>query len=254
MKIASKNTTHKSNSRRFSEPPIGLVRQEKPQFKRGEGLSFKLRSNPTDANSETHELRVMPFSTGTPETWIRFRKDLDKIVVGQNVTTGPGKYGMARRLLDGDALAAFDSAAQESGTETNEHFTAVLEKMATHIFPKRALAMQRRYMRRFMRKPHDMRMREFLARLNELNGYLPYFPDGTEASKLPDDELIDIGEYACPASWQKQMFLQGFDPLEHTLLDFLDFLSVICHEVTCRLAVSKSRHSRHVVTFRQHVI
>ena len=42
--------------------------------------------------------------------------------MGQNVTSGPNKLAMTRRVLDGDALAAFEKAASEEAVETTVSF------------------------------------------------------------------------------------------------------------------------------------
>ena len=87
--------------------------------------------------------------------------------------------------------------------------------------------MQKRYLRRFVRKPATLKTREFVARLIEINSYLPEFPPtttgGADPASLPDDELLDILEFGMPSSWQKQMVLQDFDPLQHTIKDFTEF-------------------------------
>ena len=52
-------------------------------------LTFKLRTNPTNANSATYELTVAYFCTGTPEEWLLVRKAILEVCTGQNLTTGP---------------------------------------------------------------------------------------------------------------------------------------------------------------------
>jgi hypothetical protein len=60
-----------------------------------EVTTFKLRSNPTDKDSQLYELRAQSFSNGTPEQFILWKRDLDKIIKGQNVTRPTDKYEMA---------------------------------------------------------------------------------------------------------------------------------------------------------------
>jgi hypothetical protein len=134
-------------------PPIPLERPERQVLEDGNYVSFKLRAVPLDTESQLYSLSVPYFSTGTPESWILFRKNLDKVLVGQNVTTGPPTYAMARRVLEGAALARFEASVVDRGTETLEHFALVIEDMGEYVFPRRALQMEKRFMRRFMRKP-----------------------------------------------------------------------------------------------------
>ena len=55
------------------------------------------------------------------------------------MTSGPGKYTLIRRLLVGDALTAFNSAAGAAGTETLEHFKIVCSRIGKICFSKQSL-------------------------------------------------------------------------------------------------------------------
>ena len=48
-----------------------------------------------------YELMINYFGEGTPEELLIFHKILMKVIVGQNVTNGPDKYSLTRRLLQG---------------------------------------------------------------------------------------------------------------------------------------------------------
>jgi cell pole-organizing protein PopZ len=226
MKVANAATSNTSQRRRIT-PPISLERPEHKALEKGEYQTYKLRNTPADADSPTYELAVPYFSTGTCEEWLRFRKNLTKVLTGQNVTTGPASYAIARRLMEGDALATFDNKANELGAETVAHFTGCLDAVARQVFPLRAVQLQKRYMRRFLRKPATMKTREYSARIVEMNNYLPKFPPLTEGgpapTKLPDDEIIDLLEFGVPGSWQKSMVVQDFDPMAHTVREVVAF-------------------------------
>lgn len=209
--------------RRFVPPPIPYERPEKKELKKSEYVMMKLRSDPAEVESQTYELAVPYFRSGTPEEWLLFKRALLKVIVGQNITTGPNKYAMARRLLEGDALAKFNEKALQRGNETNQNFDLVLRDVTEHVFPKRALAVQKRYMRRYMRKPRGDKTREYMARVTELNEYLREFPGYEQGKELGADCIMDIAEYAVPATWQRQMVVHGFDPLDHTVAEFVEF-------------------------------
>ena len=221
--VNQQSETGESHRLRMTLPPIPLERPERQLLKDGNYISFKLRAVPVDPESQLYSLSVPYYSTGTPERWIIFRKNLDKVLIGQNITTGPPTYAMTRRILEGAALAKFEDSAHERGTETLEHFALVLEDMGTYVFPRRALQMEKCFMRRYMRKPRKLKMREFMARVEELNHDLRYFPVFVPGSRLLEDELLDIYENGVPNSWQKQFLLQGFDPIEHSKQEFLEF-------------------------------
>jgi hypothetical protein len=98
------------------------------------------------------------YTTGTPERWILFRNNLEKVLIGQTITTGPLTYAMTRCILEGAALAKFKEAAVTGGTETLKHFAQVVNDMGTYTFPQRVLQMEKCYMRSYMRKPHKLKM------------------------------------------------------------------------------------------------
>ena len=72
--------------------------------------------------------------------------------------------------------------------------------------------MQKRYMRHYMRKPRDMKMRVYCNRVAILNNYLVRFPTVFNATqKIQDDEIVDILEFGTPNKWQSEMVCLGFD-------------------------------------------
>ena len=137
-------------------------------------------------------MSVRYFDNGTPEEWLMFQKALAKVLIGQNITTGPSTYGMARRLLKGKALSYFDESALLHGAETLIHYEEVMGDISNYAFPTRALQIQKRYMRRHMRKAPYMKMKEYMARVQELNNYLFMFPDYTNGDEIHEDELLNI--------------------------------------------------------------
>jgi hypothetical protein len=93
-------------------PPIQFERADWSKEKDDDLVSsFKLRTNPSEADSRIYEMKVRAYRMGTPEQFILWKRDLEKVLTGQNVVAPPDKFAMARRLLDGDALAAFNKEA-----------------------------------------------------------------------------------------------------------------------------------------------
>eukprot|EP00957_Ditylum_brightwellii_P068246 5180661-Ditylum_brightwellii.AAC.1 len=62
-------------------------------------------------------------------------------------------------------------------------------------------------------------MKEWVARVKELNGYLKDFPDqnGNPTQPLNANKLMDILEFGVPASWHREFTVQGFDPVDQGL-------------------------------------
>jgi hypothetical protein len=207
-------------------PPIPYERFERSKTSKHNGNAsvFKLRTNPSNDDSPTYELKVFTFKSGTVEEYIDWKKDFIKVCIGQNVTDGPGKYAMARRLLEGDALAAFNRAATATGNETNANLTTVLEELARHVFPLNALANQKQWFRRYLRKPNKHTIREYVARVNEMNAMLSEFPPLFNATQLiPEDEIKDLIEFSVPWQWKLAMTKHGYRPVENDVQKTIDF-------------------------------
>jgi len=203
--------------------PIPLVRVKKSD---GEGqskhLQIELKSNPSQPTSQKYKMSVAVFQGGSIEEFLNWKKDLEKVFEGQAIRTAPAKFAMAKRLLDGDPLINFENAVALHGEDTDAHFEAVMRDLVLYVFPRKAFRIQKRYMRRQMRKPREMRIRDFVARVQEINNYLSQFPPFGAAQILPEDEVLDILETAVPVSWQKEFVRSGFDPMEHDIREFVD--------------------------------
>ena len=63
---------------RYIVPIIGLERPEKPTLTKGEYVVLKCRTNPLEESSSTYDLPIPYYSTGTPEEWLRFERNLEK--------------------------------------------------------------------------------------------------------------------------------------------------------------------------------
>ncbi len=106
-------------------------------------LTFKLRSNPNEADSGTYELTVAYFRTGTPEEWLFVHKAILEVCTRQHLRTDLQKYTVPRRILKGNVLAAFNASAIVLGNKNVANFNASLRHMTDHVFPSRALQMQK---------------------------------------------------------------------------------------------------------------
>ena len=51
-------------------------------------MKFKLRSDPLTATSQTYKMTACVFTEGTPGEWLEQWKDISKVLIGQNITSG----------------------------------------------------------------------------------------------------------------------------------------------------------------------
>ena len=242
MKVVPKKDKVSNNDRKtgFLPPPIPLERAEAKKLQKDDYLVMKLRSIPNKATSPVYELNIPYFKDGTSEEWFKFLENFKKVLVGQDLNTGATQFAMARRLLTGDTLSQFDKkfkelkteavTAAEEGTavtdsdiETAPNLRTCMRAVTVTVLPQKALQTQKRYMRRILRKPQGMKIRDYFARYIELNEYLPHFPPFDKDQELPDDEILEHAEFAIPNSWQKQMVMHGFNTISRTMDDFIEF-------------------------------
>eukprot|EP00957_Ditylum_brightwellii_P016992 1281046-Ditylum_brightwellii.AAC.1 len=72
-------------------------------------------------------------------------------------------------------------------------------------------------------------MKEWVARVMELNRYLKDFPAHNRnlTQPLNADELLDILEFGVLVSWRREFTVQGFDPMDHGLCKFVEFCTCL---------------------------
>ena len=87
---------------------------------------------------------------------------MERAAIGQNSTTGPAKFLLAKRLLEDGVLQAFKNAARTAGAKTTQNYKVVIKAVTAQIMPKKALQKQKRHMRRFLKKPLDLKVKDFV--------------------------------------------------------------------------------------------
>jgi hypothetical protein len=91
------------------------------------------------------------------------------------------KTKMFRTLLKGQALSYFEHhlmrrlEAEDSDVSDNELIELVLRDVALEYIPKRAICVQKYYMRRGLYMGLNTSVQQFVERLNDLNRYPLYF-------------------------------------------------------------------------------
>ena len=152
---------------------------------------------------------------------------VQKVLVGQNTTTGPPMYKHMERVLKGDAnKAEFTQQANLVGSCTVANFNTVMATLIVHIFPVLAYQDQKRYIYMNLRKPKEMKVRTFTTRLIQLNNYLPYVPPdciGQMVTALPNNEVKEILYRAISSLWRQKMTKQGYNYLDRSIQETSGF-------------------------------
>jgi hypothetical protein len=242
-------------------PPLPLKAELPSEEDETRLAKFKLRVTPANADSATYSFATRKLD-GTEHLRyaLNFYRDCKKILVGLHITDAAASIRVIRELLTGIGLSQFNTGIDDHVNEmfaTNkqdaydtsiangdDEATAQAAKAAVrcptpdlnsvkfgfecviqYMSPHKVLAKQKRWMRRNMRKPADMSVREYANRLITINNdeltELPPF-DGAN-QRLSDDEIIDILTSGIPKSWIREMDKQNFDPTEGTITEVLNF-------------------------------
>jgi hypothetical protein len=214
-------------------PAVPLERPAEVEVSKDQIATLKLHIKPEDEASPLFDYHMAYFKTGTPEQVILFVKNLEYVISASRATAPVDCINMTKKLLRGEALAVFENAVRVApGVPlTQQIYQAGLYALIAYIIADRdALITQQMYLRH-LRKPRSMSIREFAARLSELNDYLGYFPPFgtmTAASKrLSDREVLEALYFAVPNKWRGVMKMHGFIPQLHTIEEFIEF----CHRI-----------------------
>jgi hypothetical protein len=143
---------------------------EIPEFKKGDGLTYRLRNDPANDKLPGYKISVRYFSSGSCEEFLLFETDMRRVFKGQGVNNGPGRFDIARRLLIGGALTTTFNQALSGATETVESFKSCMNAVCESIFPCHACIMQKKLMKN-VRKPKGVTIQQFADRIMELNRY-----------------------------------------------------------------------------------
>ena len=225
-------------------------------------LSFKLRTQPADADSPTYEIRV-PINSGNESVreTIEWMRNVHKVFVGMNAANDAAQQdGLIRRTISDAALTAYHTGSEgnrerrwsalkkterEAGVTAGDDEATIIAAVARvarpdvstldidegihcvidYAVPYKGLQRQKRYMRRKCRKPAEMSAREFFNHFTRINDQeLPMMPPNFDRDQsLSADEVVDIMLHAFPSSWNAEMERQGFDAFEKTPMEILDF-------------------------------
>jgi hypothetical protein len=132
-----------------------------------------------------------------PEDWIKWVMAFCEIENLMPMKEPADKTRIFRTLMKGQALSYFERhlrrglEAEDSDVPENELIELVLRHLGLQHFPKRAIRVQKYYMRhpRGLYMGLNTSLQQFLERLNDLNRYLLYFPGGNPKQLHQDKSL-----------------------------------------------------------------
>ena len=238
---------------------LPLVPEESIPLTKSNSVELLLATNPTDMpNTPKFKMmqRILRGGEDVRQVLI-WRRDTERIFYGMHLVHGHSQNKMVENLLTDTAKTLYESklreyatARRQTASDAAEALNAgtgggiLLNPLDTHTFvvdvenaikdmitgllPRRVLARIKRYLRRECRKPNDMKVKNYLQHLMRINyGELDNLPPFGNNQELSQDELLDIILFGTPKSWQKEMERQGFDPMDNSLGDVVNFMEQI---------------------------
>jgi hypothetical protein len=140
------------------------------------------------------------------------------------------KTSMFQTLLKGQALSYFEHhlmrrlEAEDSDVPDNQVIKLVLRDVGLEYIPKRAIRVQKYYMRRGLYMGLNTSVQKFVLELNDLNRYLLYFPE----------ESLKQLDQAKAAEWHEAMVNAKIDILEMTYEESVSYFKRLENLVTIR--------------------
>jgi hypothetical protein len=122
------------------------------------------------------------FKDGCPKDWINWVMAFREIENLMPMKEPVDNIRMFWTLLKGQALSYFEHhlmrrlEAEDSEVPDNELIELVLRDVGLEYIPKRAIRVQKYYMRQGLYMGLNTSVQQFVERLNDLNCYLLYFP------------------------------------------------------------------------------
>ena len=267
------------DAQKKEEIPLLSLVPVKRSLKKSDVVIFKLRSDPTNADSPTYEVS-MPYLHGTEDlrSVLEFKLNLTKIFIGMNAgTDAAAQNQLVKRILKDTALTSYDAGVQKAIDGRHETLKAVqraagvragdddaqmiirlaavprptdinvgdityaVDDLVSYMTPFKALQRIKRYLRRSCRKPNDMTTRQFYNHFTRINTEeLPALPPAFNVTQsLGSDESVDIMMFAVPKKWHGEMERQGFDPFASTPEEIVAF----CERLEAAESVEGSRSS-----------
>ena len=120
--------------------PIPFKKADVRKPKKGMTHKLGLKVKPTERDSNSYELEVVVFDSGTPEEWLDFLYVWEKVEKGLLLTTAKAKAAVLKNLICGEALRVFENSEKKLDFNANsDDFDKAVQKLTEYFFPACAL-------------------------------------------------------------------------------------------------------------------
>ena len=112
--------------------PFRRDRTKSDSADENETKKFKIKTDPTDEESDEIEVRAAVFDEGEAEGWVQWRIQLDELIRDMNLTTGCQKSVLVKALLKGNAREKFSDILLD--LEIDQELAEAEEDVAEDLF------------------------------------------------------------------------------------------------------------------------
>ncbi len=144
-------------------PAIPFRREKRKEDDEGETKKLKIKTDPTDEDSDEIEIRATVLDEGNAEDWIRWRVQQDELIRDMQLSSGRQKIVLAKALLKGSAREKFTNILVEMAVDRemergddeedededlDDRYEEAIEKLGLDYFPSvHSYRRQRNYLR-----------------------------------------------------------------------------------------------------------
>ena len=191
-----------------------------------------------------YKKNIKRFEEGSPFEFIQLIQDLREVFTQNKTDAAASRDAVIQNLLRGESLDTYRVSVedlQEDESDSDKEFPLdkemikkAMQELAKTVFPFRALDKQKSWMERDMKKPRDLKVRKLSAAITRLNNELEFYPEGTEESKFDKKKLVQLIEWALPASWKYEFEKKGYIPSQHNKARLIQEAEIIERQIEAR--------------------
>jgi hypothetical protein len=177
-------------------PKSKKVKSELTEADKTELITFDFFVDPENSATEFSK-EFLIFKDGRPEDWTKWLMGYRNMEIMTPLREPSDKSKMLQTLLKGRALSQFEHhlrkclGAEDIELPDHDLLELVIRDVGLEYISRRAIRVQKYYMRRCLFMGPSVSVQQFIERLNEMNRYLLYFPEEFP-TQLDQDDIIEI--------------------------------------------------------------
>jgi transposase InsO family protein len=171
-------------------------------------VSFDVPLDPAepDGLKATHEFRRL--DNTEPEDVLTFCETIAQAVITLDLDEGEPRFRLVQALLAGDPAKQWIVITNDEQNRDQDAFASCLEKL-TLVYMDRDISLDTKEWLQQIKKPRQMTVQAFLARIRHINDLIEHMPLPLEGAneddrvpKFSDSELSVILRNSCPRAWR----------------------------------------------------